>query len=35
MANIYSKKGKKIFATVIAIVLVLAMVIPLVLSAVV
>lgn len=35
MANLYSKKGKRIFATVIAVVLVLAMVVPLVLSAVV
>ncbi len=33
MANIYSKKGRKIFAAAVAIVLVLAMVVPLVLSA--
>lgn len=35
MANLYSKKGKRIFATVIAILLILAMVVPLAISAVV
>lgn len=32
--NIYSKKSKKIFATIIAIVLILAMIAPLLLSSV-
>lgn len=32
--NIYSKKAKKIFATVIAIILILAMIAPLLLSSV-
>lgn len=32
MANLYSKKGKRVFAAVVAIVLVLAMVVPLVFS---
>lgn len=32
MANLYNKKGKQIFAAVLAGVLVLAMVVPLVLS---
>lgn len=34
MANIYNNKGKRIFAAAIAIILILAMVVPLVLSAV-
>lgn len=33
MANLYNKKGKRIFATVLAILLVLAMVVPLAISA--
>lgn len=33
MANLYSKKGKRLFATIIAILLVLAMVVPLAISA--
>lgn len=32
MANLYGKKGRRIFAAVVAIVLVLAMVVPLVFS---
>ncbi len=33
MSNIYQKKGKRIFASVIAILLVLAMIVPLAISA--